>query len=38
MKRNVVVDGKSRDVRAVMHAENLCELLGDEGPIQFPAY
>jgi hypothetical protein len=38
MKRTVTVDGKPRDVRAVMHSADLSTLLSDEGPIQFPAY
>jgi len=38
IKRAVVVDGKPRDVRHVLHDPNLCYLLSDEGPIQFPSY
>jgi hypothetical protein len=38
MKRTVDVDGKPRDARSVMHSKELCGLLGDEGPIQFPSY
>ncbi|HEX4590235.1 MAG TPA: hypothetical protein VH120_09930 [Gemmataceae bacterium] len=38
MKRTVTVDGKPRDVRAVLHAADLCGLLSDEGAVQFPAY
>ncbi len=38
MKRNVIVDGKPRDVRAVQHSAELNGLLSDEGPIAFPAY
>jgi hypothetical protein len=38
MKRNVVVDGKPQDVRAVQHSAELNGLLSDEGPIVYPAY
>jgi hypothetical protein len=38
MKRAVTVDGKPQDVRPVLHAADLCGLLSDEGPINFPAY
>ena len=38
LKRTVMVDGKPRDVRAILHSAELCGLLSDEGPIQFPAY
>jgi hypothetical protein len=38
MKRTIAVDGKLRDVHSVMHSAELCGLLGDEGPIQFPSY
>jgi hypothetical protein len=38
MKRAVVVDGKPRDVRAVLHSAELNGLLSDEGTIVFPAY
>ncbi|HEY1378725.1 MAG TPA: hypothetical protein VGF55_18140 [Gemmataceae bacterium] len=38
MKRVLVVDGKPRDVRPVLHAADLCGLLSDEGPINFPSY
>jgi hypothetical protein len=38
MKRAVILDGKPRDVRAVLHAAELNGLLSDEGPIMFPAY
>jgi hypothetical protein len=38
MKRELTVDGRSRDVRAVQHSADLCDLLSDEGPIQFPAH
>lgn len=38
MKRAVLVDGKPRDVRHVMHSADWCGLLSDEGPINFPSY
>jgi hypothetical protein len=38
MKRTVIVDGKPRDVRHVLYAAELCELLSDEGPITRPTY
>lgn len=38
IKRTVMVDGKPRDIRHVLHDPNLCSLLSDEGPIQFPSY
>jgi hypothetical protein len=38
MKRDVTVDGKPRDARAVMHSADFCGLLSDEGPIELPAY
>jgi hypothetical protein len=38
MKRTVTVDGKPRDVRQVLHSADLCGLLSDEGPINFPSY
>jgi hypothetical protein len=38
MKRTVTVDGKPRDVRHVLYAADLCNLLSDEGPITRPAY
>jgi hypothetical protein len=27
-----------RDVRRVLHAADLCGLLSDEGPLEFPTY
>src|SRR5262245_35334571 len=38
MKRTVTVDGRPRDVRHVLHFPDLCDLLSDEGPIEFPSY
>jgi hypothetical protein len=38
MKRTVMVDGKPRDVRHVLHDRDLCGLLSDEGPVMRPAY
>jgi hypothetical protein len=38
IKRAVTVDGKPRDVRHVLHAADLCGLLSDEGPVEFPTY
>jgi hypothetical protein len=38
MRRAVVVDGKVRDVRHVLHAADLCPLLSDEGPLARPSY
>ena len=38
MKRDVIVDGKPRDVRTVQHSAELSGLLSDEGAIQIPAY
>jgi hypothetical protein len=38
MKRLVTVDGKPQDVRAILHSGDLCGLISDEGPIQFPSY
>lgn len=38
MKRTVTVDGKPRDVRHVLHAADICGLLSDEGPVEFPTY
>jgi hypothetical protein len=38
MKRTMTVDGKPQDVRAVQHSADLCGLISDEGPINFPAY
>jgi hypothetical protein len=38
VKRAVTVDGKPRDVRHVLYAADLCDLLGDEGPLTRPTY
>jgi hypothetical protein len=38
MKRTVMIDGKPWDVRHVLHAADLCGLLSDEGPMNWPAY
>jgi hypothetical protein len=38
MKRTVLVDGKPRDVRHVLHDADLCELLSDEGPVRRSSY
>jgi hypothetical protein len=38
MKRALVVDGKVRDVRHVLHAADLHGLLSDEGPISHSTY
>jgi hypothetical protein len=38
MRRTVVVDGKPRDVRHVLHAADLCGLLSDDGPVEVPTY
>jgi len=38
MKRTVIVDGKPRDVRHVLHAADACGLLSDEGPVSWPGY
>jgi hypothetical protein len=38
IRREVMVDGRPRDVRHVLHAADLCALLSDEGPLRFPAY
>jgi hypothetical protein len=38
VKRQVLIDGKPRDIRHVLHDPAICELLSDEGPIQFPSY
>ena len=38
MKRTVIVDGKPRDIRHILHDPNLCGLLSDEGPIKRPTY
>jgi hypothetical protein len=38
MNRVVIVDGKPLDVRHVLYAAHLCELLSDEGPLIRPAY
>ena len=38
MKRTVVVDGAARDVRHVLYATDLHQLLSDEGPLTRPAY
>ena len=38
MKRTMMVDGKPRDVRHVLHAADVCGLLSDEGPVNWPGY
>lgn len=38
VKRQVLIDGKVRDIRHVLHDPALNEWLSDEGPIQFPSY
>ena len=38
MRRAVVVDGKSVDVRHVLYSAELSALLGDEGPVTRPTY
>ena len=38
MKRTVIVDGKPRDIRHILHDPNLCGLLSDEGPLKRPTY
>lgn len=38
MKRAVVIDGKPRDVRHVLHDADLCDLLSDEGPVRRSSY
>jgi hypothetical protein len=38
MKRTATVDGKPQDVRPVLHSADLCGLLSDEGPINYPSY
>ena len=38
MKRTVLVDGKPRDARHVLHAAETAGLLSDEGPLTRPSY
>jgi hypothetical protein len=38
IRRTVVVDGKARDVRHVLHSADVYDLLSDEGPIGWPSY
>jgi len=38
VRRTVVVDGKTRDIRQVLHAADVCGLLSDEGPVNWPTY
>jgi hypothetical protein len=38
VRRTVVVDGKPRDIRQVLHAADVCGLLSDEGPVHWPTY
>jgi hypothetical protein len=38
VRRTVIVDGKPRDIRQVLHAADLAELLSDEGPLDWPSY
>jgi hypothetical protein len=38
VRRTVMVDGKAMDIRHVLHAAELCDLLSDEGPILRAAY
>ena len=38
MKRRVLVDGKPKDARFVLHADDTAGLLSDEGPLSRPSY
>jgi hypothetical protein len=38
VRRSVLVDGKPRDIRHALHATEICGLLSDEGPIDWPSY
>ena len=38
MRRTVLVEGKPRDVRHVLHDPDLCPLLSDEGPVRRASY
>jgi hypothetical protein len=38
LKRTVLVDGKPRDARHVLHAADTAGLLSDEGPLSRPSY
>jgi hypothetical protein len=38
IRRTVIVDGKPRDIRQVMHAADVAGLLSDEGPLDWPSY
>jgi hypothetical protein len=38
MRRAVVIDGKPRDVRHVLHDADVCGLLSDEGPVRRSSY
>lgn len=38
IRRSMTVDGKPRDLRAIMHSADLCGLVSDEGPIGHATY
>jgi hypothetical protein len=38
MRRAVLVDGKRRDARHVLHDADVCDLLSDEGPVRRSSY
>jgi hypothetical protein len=38
VRRMVMVDGKPRDIRHALHAADVCGLLSDEGPLEWPSY
>jgi hypothetical protein len=38
IRRTVIVYGKPRDIRQVMHAADVAGLLSDEGPLDWPSY